>query len=370
MQIHITHAPKTTCHNDSEANETRLEFANNQLLLAVCGAFDRHLAYIETLTNSQIIHKGNQFVVIGSATARQQAAHILETGYQNAQEHLPFNENTIADLAHTIRNRTPQHSAHMFPALQQNALEQPPLPPPLALPAIARDSELAILTRRKTIYPQTRAQQSYVRALLTHRLCFGLGPAGTGKTYLAIAVAVSMFLKGDVEKIILSRPAIEAGERLGFLPGDMKDKVDPYMQPLYDALNDCLSPRQLTRFIDEKRIEIAPLAFMRGRSLINAFVVLDEAQNTTSGQMKMFLTRFGKGSRMVLTGDPSQIDLPSGVHSGLNHAVAVLASVSDVAFSHLSLHDSVRHPLVARILQAYDDFSASASASAPASKSP
>jgi phosphate starvation-inducible PhoH-like protein len=185
-------------------------------------------------------------------------------------------------------------------------------------------------------------------------LSFGIGPAGTGKTYLAVAVAVSMFITGRVDKIILSRPAVEAGERLGFLPGDMKEKVDPYMQPLYDALNDFLPAKQMAKLMDDKAIEIAPLAFMRGRTLANAFVVLDEAQNATSMQMKMFLTRLGEGSRMVITGDRTQIDLPRGVQSGLADAERLLGAIPKISFNYFTSKDVVRHPLVAAIIDAYE----------------
>ncbi len=210
-----------------------------------------------------------------------------------------------------------------------------------------------IKTRKKTVEPRTEMQKAYVRALFENELAFGIGPAGTGKTYLAVAVGVSMFLGGHVDRIILSRPAVEAGERLGFLPGDMKDKVDPYMQPLYDALNDFLPGKQVGKLIDEKRIEIAPLAFMRGRTLSNAFIVLDEAQNATTMQMKMFLTRLGEGSRMVVTGDRSQVDLPRGVTSGLRDAERILKEVRGVKFTYFSAKDVVRHQLVARIIEAY-----------------
>ncbi|ETX14777.1 phosphate starvation protein PhoH [Roseivivax halodurans JCM 10272] len=202
--------------------------------------------------------------------------------------------------------------------------------------------------------PRTEAQKDYVRALYENELAFGIGPAGTGKTYLAVAVGVNMFLQGHVDKIILSRPAVEAGERLGFLPGDMKEKVDPYMQPLYDALNDFLPGKQLARMMEEKTVEIAPLAFMRGRTLSHAFVVLDEAQNATSMQMKMFLTRLGEGSRMVVTGDRSQVDLPRGVQSGLKDAERLLSSIDRISFNYFTARDVVRHPLVAKIIDAYD----------------
>jgi phosphate starvation-inducible PhoH-like protein len=211
-----------------------------------------------------------------------------------------------------------------------------------------------IHTRKKLIEPRTQTQKAYVEALFSNELCFGMGPAGTGKTYLAVAVGVSMFLGGHVDRIVLSRPAVEAGERLGFLPGDMKEKVDPFMQPLYDALHDFLPAKQLGKLMEEKRIEIAPLAFMRGRTLSNAFVVLDEAQNATAMQMKMFLTRLGEGSRMAITGDASQIDLPRGMTSGLTEAERVLRGVEGIAFTYFSSRDVVRHPMVARIIEAYD----------------
>jgi phosphate starvation-inducible PhoH-like protein len=217
-----------------------------------------------------------------------------------------------------------------------------------------KDSNIEIKTRKKIIEPRTEAQSSYVKSLFNHELAFGIGPAGTGKTYLAVAVAVSMFISGRVDKIILSRPAVEAGERLGFLPGDLKEKVDPYMQPLYDALNDFLPAKQMAKLIEDKVIEIAPLAFMRGRTLANAFVVLDEAQNATTMQMKMFLTRLGEGSRMAVTGDRTQIDLPNGVRSGLVDAERLLAKVSKISFNYFTAKDVVRHPLVAEIIEAYD----------------
>jgi phosphate starvation-inducible PhoH-like protein len=214
---------------------------------------------------------------------------------------------------------------------------------------------IEIRTRKKTVEPRTNTQKNYVKSLFKNELVFGLGPAGTGKTYLAVAAGVSMFIEGHVDRILLSRPAVEAGERLGFLPGDMKDKVDPYMQPLYDALNDFLPSKQVGKLIEEKRIEIAPLAFMRGRTLSNAFIVLDEAQNATTMQMKMFLTRMGEGSQMAITGDSSQCDLPRGVPSGLVEAEKVLRGVKGVGMTTFKAEDVVRHPMVARIIRAYDN---------------
>jgi len=219
---------------------------------------------------------------------------------------------------------------------------------------LADDAPVEIKTRKKLIEPRTDAQKAYVRSLFENELAFGIGPAGTGKTYLAVAVGVNLFISGHVDRIILSRPAVEAGEKLGYLPGDMKDKVDPYMQPLYDALNDFLPGKQTAKLIEEKKIEIAPLAFMRGRTLSNAFVVLDEAQNATTMQMKMFLTRLGQGSRMVITGDRTQIDLPRGVNSGLRDAEHLLKDVKGVSFNYFTSADVVRHPLVARIIRAYE----------------
>jgi phosphate starvation-inducible PhoH-like protein len=214
--------------------------------------------------------------------------------------------------------------------------------------------KLEIRTRKKMIEPRSRTQAAYVSELFNRSMVFGIGPAGTGKTYLAVAAAVSMFLDGHVDRIILSRPAVEAGERLGFLPGTEKDKMDPYMRPLYDALGDMLPGKQVTKLMEEGKIEIAPLAFMRGRTLSNAFVVLDEAQNTTEMQMKMFLTRMGEGAHMAITGDPSQIDLPRGTRSGMVQAVRLLEGVEDIGFVRFSASDVVRHPLVARIVKAYD----------------
>ena len=215
-------------------------------------------------------------------------------------------------------------------------------------------ARVEVKTRKKLVEPRTEAQKAYVKALFDHEMAFGIGPAGTGKTYLAVAVGVNMLINGHVDKIILSRPAVEAGEKLGYLPGDMKDKVDPYMQPLYDALNDFLPGKQAAKMMEEKVIEIAPLAFMRGRTLSNAFVVLDEAQNATTMQMKMFLTRLGQGSRMVITGDRTQIDLPRGVNSGLWDAERLLKHIPKISFNYFTSKDVVRHPLVAAIIEAYE----------------
>ncbi|WP_445942020.1 PhoH family protein [Pseudotabrizicola sp. L79] len=311
--------------------ETVLEFPDNRLLIELCGEYDRNLAQIEHQMGVHILRRGNRLAVIGDKGAREQAAAILRSLYAR----LESGRNIAAgDVDGALRMR-----AAATPEAEQIELFTP---------------GMELRTRKKPIEPRTEAQKAYVANLFQNELGFGIGPAGTGKTYLAVAVGVTMFISGAVEKIILSRPAVEAGERLGFLPGDMKEKVDPYMQPLYDALNDFLPAKQVQKLMEEKRIEIAPLAFMRGRTLSNAFVVLDEAQNATTMQMKMFLTRLGEGSRMVITGDRTQIDLPRGVPSGLQEAERILKGVKGVTFNYFTSKDVVRHPLVARIIEAYE----------------
>ena len=314
--------------------ELTLEFPDNRLLIALCGEFDRNLAQIEHLMDVQIVRRGNSVDILGGA--RSEAGKVLETLYERAEAGRGLSPGDI-DAIVRLGN-----SAEGTGARDGDQIE------------MFQDSDLEIKTRKKTVEPRTKAQQDYVRALFANELAFGIGPAGTGKTYLAVAVAVNQMINGHVDKIILSRPAVEAGERLGFLPGDMKDKVDPYMQPLYDALNDFLPGKQLARLIEEKQIEIAPLAFMRGRTLANAFVVLDEAQNATTMQMKMFLTRLGRGSRMVVTGDRSQVDLPRGVTSGLRDAERLLGTIEGISFNYFTAKDVVRHPMVAKIIEAYD----------------
>ncbi|MCD6034579.1 MAG: PhoH family protein [Rickettsiales bacterium] len=220
-----------------------------------------------------------------------------------------------------------------------------------------QDDDIIIKTKRKHIRPYTHNQKNYIKSLYKNELVFGVGPAGTGKTYIAVAVAVSMFLNRQVEKIILSRPAVEAGEKLGFLPGDMREKVDPYLQPLYDALHDMLPADQVAKHLEAKEIEIAPLAFMRGRTLTNAYIILDEAQNATSVQMKMFLTRLGEGSRMVVAGDLTQTDLPRQVKSGLRDAIEKLHDIPEIGRVHFDAEDVVRHPLTAKIVKAYNRYS-------------
>ena len=313
-----------------------LEYPDNRLLIDLCGAYDAHLAVIEKALEVQIIRRGNQLSVLGDVDAAEQAGQLLNMLYARLEGGRAVEP---ADIDSLIRMGGSEIDTG---ARQGDQIEMP------------IGQAIEIQTRKKRVEPRTEAQKAYVQSLFDNELAFGIGPAGTGKTYLAVAVGVSMFIGGHVDRIILSRPAVEAGEKLGYLPGDMKDKVDPYMQPLYDALNDFLPGKQLAKLLEEKHIEIAPLAFMRGRTLSNAFVVLDEAQNATSMQMKMFLTRLGEGSRMVITGDRTQIDLPRGVPSGLADAERLLGRIPKISFNYFTSKDVVRHPLVAAIIEAYE----------------
>ncbi len=319
--------PATTRPAPADEAQSVLEFPDNRLLIELCGEYDRNLAQIEHELGVQIQRRGNQLAIHGDAQAQAATAEVLRGLYEKLEAGRGLD-------AGEVHGQIRLSAADGAGAGGEHGRE--------------------IRTRRKTVLPRSPAQAEYVRLLFEKELVFGIGPAGTGKTYLAVAVAVNLFLAGQVERIILSRPAVEAGERLGFLPGDMKEKVDPYMQPLYDALNDFLPAKQMARLIEEKRIEIAPLAFMRGRTLSNAFVVLDEAQNASPMQMKMFLTRLGEGSRMVITGDRTQVDLPGGQKSGLADAERLLKSIGSIGFGYFTARDVVRHPLVARIIEAYD----------------
>ena len=312
------------------SNNVLVEFPDNRLLIDLCGEHDRNLAEIESRSGVQILRRGNSIAVHGTEEATAQTTKILQQLYARLEQGRKVETSDI-DRAFRLSSNI------------NNPGENPDFAP-----------DVEIKTRKKRVEPRTIAQKAYVNALLTHELAFGIGPAGTGKTYLAVAVAVNMLISGQVDRIILCRPAVEAGERLGFLPGTQEEKVDPYMQPLYDALNDFLPGKQLARMREDKIIEIAPLAFMRGRTLSNAFIVLDEAQNATTMQMKMFLTRLGEGSRMVITGDRTQVDLPRGVPSGLVDAERLLTAVKGIYFNYFTAHDVVRHPLVAKIIDAYE----------------
>lgn len=317
--------------NNAQTNESTIEFSDNRLLIDLCGEYDSHIVQIERALGVHILRHGNRMKVIGELGATKQASRILQDLYTRLKQGRSV---SFEDINIGLRMRAYDIVGEQIELFRSGTIE--------------------LRTRKKVVEPHTERQKNYVRNLFSNELVFGVGPAGTGKTYLAVAAGVSMFISGAIERIILARPAVEAGERLGFLPGDMKEKVDPYMQPLYDALNDFLPGKQLQKLFEEKRIEIAPLAFMRGRTLSKAFIVLDEAQNATAMQMKMFLTRLGEGSRMVVTGDPSQIDLPKGVISGLVEAERILSGVEGVAFTYFSVNDVVRHALVARIINAYN----------------
>ncbi|MTI44672.1 PhoH family protein [Roseibium hamelinense] len=326
----------------SDLTHIVLAFEDNRLIGDLFGQFDQNLALIEQRLGIDAVARGNQVTLKGSQAGCAQARGALEALYQRLQQ------------GHEI------HPADVDGALRMAAADQAQLP----LPTLEPKSRLAfaqISTRRKTIVARTPTQDAYIRSMDRADLVFGTGPAGTGKTYLAVAYAAALIERGDASRLILSRPAVEAGERLGFLPGDMKEKVDPYLRPLYDALYDMMPPEKVDRGLQSGMIEVAPLAFMRGRTLSDAVVLLDEAQNTTSMQMKMFLTRLGEGSKMIVTGDPSQIDLPPGQMSGLREALALLTDVEGVAHVRFTEADVVRHELVARIVTAYDNASRKAS---------
>lgn len=326
---------------NSKNFQKMLQFPDNRLMIELCGELDSNLSKIEHEISVQILRRGNIFEISGEQSDCHLAASILQSFYSQLESGKNFE---VGDIEAAIR--MPQEF------LKSNDVKAPVG----SVSEKSSDPPLEIVTRKKIIRPRTVTQKKYAKSLMEGDINFGVGPAGTGKTYIAIAVGISFFLSGSVDKIILTRPAVEAGERLGFLPGDMKDKVDPYMQPLYDALQDCLPGRQISKMIDDKIIEIAPLAFMRGRTLSHSFVVLDEAQNTTEMQMKMFLTRLGENSRMVITGDISQVDLPKGIKSGLVSAVEILKFVKGVNFSYFNSDDVVRHHMVAGIIKAYEAF--------------
>ncbi|MEK9647099.1 MAG: PhoH family protein [Alphaproteobacteria bacterium] len=307
-----------------------VEFDDNRLLPVLFGDFDRHLARIEQGLDVTLASRGNSVAIDGDAGSVDLARRVLESLYNDLRDGRDVG---MAEVEAAVRLVRSAAQAEVAPL---------------------ENGKLLIRTPKRHISPRSPGQQRYIRALLDAELVFGLGPAGTGKTYLAVGMAVSMLTSGRVDRIVLSRPAVEAGERLGFLPGDMKDKIDPYLRPLYDALYDMLPPDQVDRRLSTGEIEVAPLAFMRGRTLSNAYVILDEAQNATPVQMKMFLTRLGENARMVVTGDLSQIDLPGGVVSGLHHAVRTIEGVPGVRVVSLHAEDVVRHELVSRIVSAYD----------------
>ncbi len=321
--------------SSASSSQVELAFDDNRLVSELYGEFDQNIALVEQRLGVHITPRGNHLLLMGPADALDQARRVLESLYDRLEE---GEKVEIGDVGATIR-MVISDNAHLDPPAKKKR---------------GRVRMAQIATRKNSIVARTPAQDAYTRALSNNDLVFGVGPAGTGKTYLAVAYAASLLERGEIERIILSRPAVEAGERLGFLPGDMKEKVDPYLRPLYDALHDMMHPENVERCLTSGIIEVAPLAFMRGRTLSNAVIILDEAQNTTPMQMKMFLTRMGENSSMIVTGDPSQVDLPRGQSSGLVEALDLLTGLESIHISRFSHEDVVRHPLVSRIVRAYD----------------
>ncbi len=318
---------------ESRRARTEVTFENQSLLGPLFGQFDANLVQVENRLGVFIHARGDKILIEGPEDNVARARETLTTMYDRLAKGQDLDAGAIESLIAMSNEPT-------LEGIISGEKEAPPI---------------MIRTRRKTIVPRSANQIPYMQQLARDELIFALGPAGTGKTYLAVAQAVSQLISGSVQRLILSRPAVEAGEKLGFLPGDMKDKVDPYLRPIYDALYDCMPPEQVERRIASGEIEIAPIAFMRGRTLADAFVILDEAQNTTREQMKMFLTRFGQNSRMVICGDPRQVDIPGGDRmSGLADAVERLEGVEGIAVTRFTAADVVRHPIVGRIVEAYE----------------
>lgn len=310
----------------SGAIQFSLQPPDNERLATLCGQLDEHLRQIEGTLGVEIANRGNQFCITGRRDRAQHAQRLITALYNGTEQ-----------------------SQSLTPSGVNMTLKEV---------SRARDVEPSteLRTPKTRVYGRTDGQRDYLRKILTHDITFGVGPAGTGKTYLAVACAVDALETGRAQRIVLARPAVEAGERLGFLPGDLEQKVDPYLRPLYDALHDMLGPERVARLIEKGVIEVAPLAFMRGRTLNEAFIILDEAQNTTAEQMKMFLTRLGFGATAVITGDVTQIDLPRSQASGLRQALEILRTVDGIAFSHFTSDDVVRHPMVQRIVEAYEAY--------------
>lgn len=315
-----------------EKREFHLQPADPARLATLCGQFDEHLKHIERRMGVRIGYRGNHFRVTGAGEATAAAAEVLRHLYRETEATDDLTPDTV----------------HLF--IRESGFER--------VPEVAdfQGHSIVIKTPKLQARPRGLNQQRYVHSIRTHDINFGVGPAGTGKTWLAVACAVEALKNEEVKRIMLVRPAVEAGEKLGFLPGDLAQKVDPYLRPLYDALYEMLGFDYVTKLIEKSVIEIAPLAFMRGRTLNNAFIILDESQNTTREQMKMFLTRIGFGSTAVITGDITQVDLPRGQNSGLQHAIDVLDKVTGIAFTRFTASDVVRHPLVQRIVEAYDAY--------------
>lgn len=321
--------------NAVAGDRSRLEvvFDKPQLLGRLFGEFDQNLVAIENRLGVYIAARGNKLQIEGEASATARARDVLTGLYNRIVQGQDIDAGAVDAVIAMSSEPT-------LDGIIRHDVGEPP--------------SVMIRTRKKTIVPRSAMQIRYMEALNKHDIIFALGPAGTGKTYLAVAQAVAQLITGSVDRLILSRPAVEAGERLGFLPGDMKEKVDPYLRPIYDALYDCLPAEQVERRIASGEIEIAPIAFMRGRTLADSFIILDEAQNTSAAQMKMFLTRFGQNSRMVVCGDPNQTDLPAGQVSGLHDAVGKLEGVEGIEMVRFGVGDVVRHPVVGRIVAAYE----------------
>ena len=316
-----------------------LRFSSNKLLIELCGQLDINLSKIESWAGVQIVRRGNALSIYGAKEDCDITRKLISDLYSDLEHGKTLDERELDLYFQQIEDEKVKKIKRKYVSDEVVNI---------------KTNYLEIKTQKKLVQAKSRNQNSFINSILSKELVFGIGPAGTGKTYLAIAVGVSLFSQGLVEKIVLTRPAVEAGERLGFLPGDMKEKVDPYMQPLYDALNDFLPGKVVSKMYERGSIEIAPLAFMRGRTLKDSFIVLDEGQNASPSQMKMFLTRLGIGSRMVVTGDITQIDLPKGFKSGLVEASEVLSKMKEVDFIKFNDVDTVRHSLVRKIARAYE----------------
>lgn len=315
-----------------------LEPTDSRRLSNLCGPLDDNLKHIERRLGVEITHRGHQFQLIGNAPSVSAVHKLLLDLYVETA--------TVKEQEGLLEPEQVHLAIQQAKVLEQSSDSTDP----------TAEKMTHIKTKRGLIKPRNHSQAGYVRAILAHDVNFGIGPAGTGKTYLAVACAVDALERQEVRRILLTRPAVEAGEKLGFLPGDLAQKVDPYLRPLYDALFEMLGFEKVDKLIERNVIEVAPLAYMRGRTLNDAFIILDESQNTTSEQMKMFLTRIGFNSRAVITGDITQVDLPRGQRSGLRHAIEVLNKVPDISFTFFQAGDVVRHPVVQRIVEAYEDF--------------
>ena len=320
-----------------ESSDT-LQFSSNKLLIELCGELDTNLSKIESWAGVQIVRRGNALSIYGAKADCDLTRKLISNLYLDLERGSTLDQRELDIYLQQVEDKK-------FKQAQNKKSDEG---------LNKKEDNLEIKTQKKLVMARSRNQNNFIKSMLSKELVFGIGPAGTGKTYLAIAVGVSLFSQGLVEKIVLTRPAVEAGERLGFLPGDMKEKVDPYMQPLYDALNDFLPGKVVLKMYERGSIEIAPLAFMRGRTLKDSFIVLDEGQNASPSQMKMFLTRLGIGSRMVVTGDITQIDLPKGFKSGLAEAYEVLSEMKEISFIKFTDIDIVRHSLVRKIARAYE----------------